>query len=128
MRSVVLVTSGELDRQGLRTFFSQAGDASFLDEDRLSVRGMWGEFQLVFAHDSIAGDFPPEELALVEKKVPGATLALLVFFTTAAAEFAINALPAPDGSLIDNDHGLLAPLEEFRRRIRAKIEWETAPD
>jgi hypothetical protein len=124
MRAVVIISPREWDQQRILAFFSKFGDAYRLDKHRIAVSGEWGRFEIHFDHKVIAGDYSPEELAVIGERVPNHSMALLVFGATAAAELAICLLPAPDGTLIQNEDDLIAPIEEFRRRIREGVEWE----
>ncbi len=92
---------------------------------RLVVEGDWGWFAIGI-DDGIEREFSDTEHARIARLIAKPNYAQLEYSSSSAAELAINLMPTTSETLIDNDHGMLRPIEVVRDLIRAKMEWQTA--
>lgn len=104
--------------------YSGIGSAYLQSPKRLVVEGDWGWFAIGI-DDEIAGELSDIERAEIARLVPEPIYLQLEYSTSEAADLAIKLMPAATDMLIDNDHGMLRPIEEVRGRIQAGMEWQT---
>jgi hypothetical protein len=92
---------------------------------RLVIEGDCGWFAFNLGEPPLA-DFDEAELARITAKITRPCFAQLEYSNGTAANFAITLFPGGGSTLVDNDHGLIAPIEEIRKRIDEGSEWQTA--
>lgn len=124
MKSVILISTGQLDLSDLAEVYADIGSTNLQSPKRLVVEGDWGWFAIGI-DDEIAGEFSDIERAKIAQLVPEPVYVQLEYSTSSAADLAIKLMPATTDMLIDNDHGMLRPIEEVRGLIRAGMEWQT---
>lgn len=125
MKSVAIISDNTLDLAALAEIYTTQGRVDMPSKKRLVVEGAWGWFAMNLGEPPLE-DFDESELAQVKTKIARPCFAQLEYSTGPAADAAITLLPSNGFTLIDNDHGLIAPLEEIRRRISEGSAWQTA--
>jgi len=127
MRSIIIVTEKPLDLSKLDAAYKADGETSLQAPDRLVVEGGWGWFALN-RENAIEEEFDKSELEALRERiqVPTLSFAQLEFSNPRAGGIAVLGLPIDDKIIIDNDHGLISPIEEVKKRIRQGEDWFSA--
>jgi hypothetical protein len=123
MKSITIITDTPLELAALAESYKYAGQVRTESGKRMIVEGDWGWFAFAIDEPPI-DDFEASELHEVKSRISRPSFSLLEFRNTASAEIAILGLPSGREIVIDNDHGLIVPIEEIRRRIREGSEWQ----
>jgi hypothetical protein len=117
--------SDPLDTDRLLDVFKDSGTVSLESETRVVVEGDWGWFA-IGTDTEIEGELSESERARIIEIICRPLFAQLEYNTSAAADLAVELLPSPEGTLIDNDHGMVLPIEQVRWRILTGIEWQAS--
>jgi hypothetical protein len=124
MRSVVVITNQPLDIHTLADAYKTSGHVDIQSDERLVIEGEWGWF--AFNRDKVLEEeFDEAELDELRRQVDAPSFAQLEYSNSRAADIAILGLPVNGTTLIDNDHGLIAPVGEIRRRIQEGAGWHS---
>jgi hypothetical protein len=105
--------------------YGDIGSTNLQSPKRLVVEGDWGWFAIGI-DDELEGEFSGAERARIAQLVAEPVYAQLEYSSSSAADLAIKLMPATAETLIDNDHGMLRPIEEVRDLIRTGMEWQTS--
>lgn len=123
--SIVVITSTRLDADALAEAYSVLGKThvhrDFSFGPRIVVE--YRETTIFMDIDDIFGDFEPEELELILERLTDPHCAGIHAHSLEAFNAMIEYLPAGEDTLIDNDHGMIAPLPEVRSLIRDGVVW-----
>jgi hypothetical protein len=117
--------SNPLDTDRLLDVFKDSGTVSLESETRVVVEGDWG-WLAIGTDTEVEGELSESERARITEIIRRPFFAQLEYNTSAAADLAIRLLPSPESTLIDNDHGMLLPIEQVRWRIQTGIEWQAS--
>lgn len=124
MRAVTLIARSPIDLEALQERFRDSDRVGLQSASRLVVAGDWGWFAFD-ADQKVGSEFEEADIEKFRAAIATPFFLLLEYSTTDAAERAISSLPSDD-FLIDNDHGLVLPVAEVRRRIQSRENWQTA--
>lgn len=125
MQSVIIITEKSLDLSALLDAYRVTGHVDLQSAHRLVVEGSWGWF--AFNRDNTLEDeFDESELKKLKNFMQSLSFVQLEFSDSRAADIAALRLPIEGTVMIDNDHGLVAPIEEIRRRIQEGNNWISA--
>ena len=122
MQSVIIITAAPLDLDAIIAGARRIGVIELHSQVQLAVKGDWGHF-ILDVYDSIADDYEPEALQRVRTLIREPHFAQLMYREAAALDQGVLLLPE---CWIDNDHGLLAPIEDIRARIARGEDWRRA--
>ena len=125
MRSVIIITEKALDLNKLADAYRTSGQVDLQSAERLVVEGSWGWFAFN-RENTLEEEFDEFELARIRQKMRALSFAQLEFSDSRAADIAVLGLPVDDKIMIDNDHGLIAPIGEIRRRVQEAQDWISA--
>ena len=121
--SLVILSPVPLEVKQVEDTFRALGRVHTQPDGWMSIEGPLGFFFFWTDDKYTRGDYCPNELAQIEAKMGPVYFAGIRYSVPALVNRAIELLPAPPGTMIDNSHGLIRPIEEIRRRIRAGEEW-----
>jgi len=125
MRSVIIVTENPLDLNKLADIYRTSGLVDLQSPERLVVKGSWGWFAFN-REPNLEEEYDEFELEKLKQKMSRATFVQLEFSDSRAANIAVLLLPDNDKIMIDNDHGLIAPIGDVQRRIQNAEDWTSA--
>lgn len=125
MRSVIIITESPLDLNKLVDVYRTSGQVDFQSAERLVVKGSWGWFAFN-RENNLEEEFNEFELAAIRQQMRAVSFAQLEFSDSRAADIAVRGLTINDKIMIDNDHGLIAPIGEVHRRIQEAQDWTSA--
>jgi hypothetical protein len=126
MKSVILISDPPLNLATLEKVYQGIAQANRQSSERLVLQGPFGWFAFEI-DQALAKDFDDEGLMKVRSLIDNPSFTQLLYSSAEAADLAVSLLPSIGTILIDNDHGLIAELEEIKRRIREGSEWQTLP-
>lgn len=124
MRSVILLSAEPLNLAGLASVYSDLGSVDLQSSERVVVEGEWGWFGIEI-EERLAEEFCESELLLVREMVASPVFSSLEYSSSKAADLAVERLPSP--LWVDNDHGMICPIEEIKMRIQQGLEWQSSP-
>ena len=124
MRSVILISAESLDLSALTSAYDGIGSACLQSPERLVVKGEWGWFA-VGIEEGLVEEFSDSELSRVREIVANPVFLQLEYSSSEAADLAIGRFP--HAVWVDNDHGMLRPIEEVQMCIQQGLEWQSSP-
>jgi len=123
MRSFIIISENILDLQDLNGSYIDIGKAYTTSQSRLVVEGDWGWFSI--SHDdTIINDFDDEERSAINFTLEDASFYLAEYSNLYSANMAIERMPVNTRQWIDNDHGLICPIDKIKKYILDGIEWQ----
>jgi hypothetical protein len=125
MEGFIVISSKALEQHDLLDLYKDIGKVDVISPDRLIVDGEWGHF-FVTANNALIYEFDDEEIAKLNKECAHNYFYAIEFSTSIAANNAIKNLPLDVDLVIDNDHGLIAPIKTILARIDAGSDWTNA--
>lgn len=124
MKSIVIISAGQLDLARISGAYSRIGSTGLQSNKRLVVEGDWGWFALGL-DDELRSEFSDTERDKIAQLLGNPVYFQLEYSNTSAADIAVQLMPVPAETLVDNDHGVLRRFDEVRHLIRAGLEWQT---
>jgi hypothetical protein len=124
-KSVILISIRPLDLVEFGRACESSGRVDCQSDHRLVVEGDWGWFALD-VDQSLRNDFDDTELAKVRQLIREPIFGELSYSDNRVVDLSIKLLPLADDVLVDNDHGVVLPVGEIRRRIKSGREWQVA--
>lgn len=124
MKSVIVISAGQLDTNGLVEVYADIGSTTLGSPKRIVVEGDWGWFAIGI-DDEAAEEFSDIDRAKIAQLLHEPVYAQLEYSTSLAADMAVKLMTVTTDMLIDNDHGMLRPIEEVRGLILTGMEWQT---
>jgi hypothetical protein len=127
MKSVILISDRLFDLEAFGEAFRAYGRVhrDHRSKNRIVVQLNEGWFD-VECDQSIRNEFDDAELAKLSQCIQDPIFAGISYSNERVIDMAINLLPLGPGVLVDNDYGLVLPVEEIRLRIESGREWQTA--
>jgi len=125
MKSVIIISATKPDPSRVAEAYGDIGSMNLQSPKRLVVEGDWGWFAIGI-DDELEGEFSDAERARIAQLVAEPVDAQLEYSSSPAADLAIKLMPPTAGTLIDNDHGVLRPIEEVARPDPHGDEWQTS--
>lgn len=124
MNSVILISSTVVDLGHMLESYGELGSAYLQSPDRLVVEGDWGWFAIGI-EEALQVQYSDEERERIASFFTNPCYAYIEYGSVSAVDMAINLMPVKDEMLIDNDHGMILPIEEVRSLIQSNVEWQT---
>jgi hypothetical protein len=125
MKSILLISDTLLDLAALGASYSPVGIVDIQSQQRLVVEGEWGWFALNQEPEAEA-ELDEVELAQIRRSFTTPFYIQLEFSSPRAVDVAVSNFTAEVPLLVDNDFGLIRPIDEVRASIAAGKSWLTS--
>lgn len=122
MKSIVLISSCPLNLQDLGNGYGAIGKIDSQSGHRLVVEGVGGWFAINLDYDT-SDDFDEDEREYIHQFIERPHFSLMEYSSDHAARLAISGLIYKGTVIVDNDNGLLLPIDEVKRRIERSEDW-----
>ncbi|MGO7655511.1 hypothetical protein ACC679_11235 [Rhizobium ruizarguesonis] len=124
MKSMIIISDTRPNFGQLSEVYDNVGSTNMQSSKRLVVEGNWGWFAIEI-DDSLEGEFSDDERAKIAEVMSEPVYAQLEYSNIYAADLAIKLMPTTAKTLVDNDNGMIRPIEEVRELFRSGREWQT---
>ena len=104
------------------TLLEELGKPNTLNPDRWSVQTN-DDWIAVSRNDLVKNDYEDKDLILITNKVINPSFYLIESRSEDIMKIYLTQLPENIDALIDNDHGWIASVSEYKRAISEKTDW-----
>jgi hypothetical protein len=128
MKSVILISDRPIDLDAFGEAFRAYGRVHRDPQSKSRIVIQLNEegWFDVECDQSIHNEFDDEELVKLSQLIQAPVFAGISYSDDHVADVIIKLLPLAPDTLVDNDHGLVLPVEEIRKRIQSGRKWQTA--
>ena len=120
MKSVILISNTPIKLLDLADLYKDSGEVDLVSSRRIVVESAWGWFAFN-TESSMEAEYEPDELLKIKTLMQSPSFIQLEYNTLDALSAAIMRLQSEPFLLLDDDHGLICTIREFKSRVDSRI-------